>query len=117
MALITSHTLNSSNGTHAGGLPVMLTELPTGRILFQTVMDEAGRLSETVEVAASDPATVYELCFTTGPYWDAQNLQEAGARISDQIVLRFCISNTEARYHMPIILSPHGHSVWMSVPE
>jgi 5-hydroxyisourate hydrolase len=117
MALVTSHTLNSSNGTHAGGIAVTLSNLDNGDVLFKEYMDEGGRLSETVDVSGADPKTVYEICFTTEPYWRAQNIPQVGARISDQIVLRFSMPDPDARYHMPLILSPNGYSVWMSVPE
>ena len=86
MALVTSHTLNSSNGTHAGGIAVTLSNLDNGDVLFAGYMDEGGRLSETVDVSGADPKTVYEICFTTAPYWHTQNLPQQGARISDQIV-------------------------------
>ena len=43
MALVTSHTLNSSNGTHAGGIAVTLSNLDNGNILFTGYMDEGGR--------------------------------------------------------------------------
>ena len=117
MALVTSHTLNSSNGTHAGGIAVTLSNLDNGDVLFIGYMDEGGRLSETVDVSGADPKTVYEICFTTAPYWHAQDLPQQGARISDQIVLRFSMPDPDARYHMPVILSPNGYSVWMSIPE
>lgn len=117
MALVTSHTLNSSNGTHAGGIAVTLSNLDNGDVLFTGEMDEAGRLSETVDVSGNDPKTVYEICFKTVPYWQAQDMPQQGARISDEIVLRFSMPDPDARYHMPVILSPNGYSVWMSIPE
>ncbi len=117
MALVTSHTLNSSNGTHAGGIAVTLSNLDNGDVLFTGQMDEAGRLSETVDVSGNDPKTVYEICFKTVPYWQAQDMPQQGARISDEIVLRFSMPDPDARYHMPVILSPNGYSVWMSIPE
>ena len=117
MALVTSHTLNSSNGTHAGGIAVTLSNLDNGDVLFTGHMDEAGRLSETVDVSGNDPKTVYEICFKTVPYWQAQDMPQQGARISDEIVLRFSMPDPDARYHMPVILSPNGYSVWMSIPE
>jgi 5-hydroxyisourate hydrolase len=31
-----------------------------------------------------------------------------------EIVLRFAMPDPASRYHMPVILSPHGYSVWWS---
>ena len=43
MATLTSHTLNGSDGTHAGGIPVTLTNLNSGAVVLTTAMDGGGR--------------------------------------------------------------------------
>jgi len=73
MATVSSHTLNGVDGSHAGGIAVRLVDLATGRTVFDTRMDDGGRLTQ--EVAAPGP---------------------------------------EGRYHIPLILSPHGYSLWSS---
>ena len=44
MAILTSHTLNGTDGTHAGGIKVMFSQLG-GEKIFETKMDEGGRLN------------------------------------------------------------------------
>ena len=44
MAVVSSHTLNGVDGTHAGGIAVSLRNLNTGETLFDTAMDDGGRL-------------------------------------------------------------------------
>jgi len=112
MATISSHTLNGTDGTHAGGIDVTLTG-PNG-LVFEAQMDAGGRLSHDVPADRIDPEVMYELVFQTGSYWEARNIPRQGPQIMDQVVLRFRMPDPEARYHMPIIISPNGYSCWWS---
>ncbi len=115
MAVISSHTLNGMDGTHASGIPVALKNLSSGEILFDSFTDEGGRLSEHVDVTGNDPATEYELCFKTGIFWEDRSCGHiVTARI---IAFRFIMPVSAARYHIPVVLSPNSFSCWMSVPE
>ena len=115
MATITSHTLNSVDGTHAGGIPVTLTVIESGNTLFSTHTDAAGRLQEQVDTSLLNAEHRYELTFYPAQYW-ADTGVKAMCCI-DEIVLRFKIPDPDARYHMPVILSPNGYSTWASVQE
>ena len=48
MAVVTSHTLNGTDGTHAGGIAVTMANCATGEVLFATEMDPGGRLSQEI---------------------------------------------------------------------
>ncbi len=115
MATVSSHSLNGSDGTHAGGIPVRLVNLSTGETLFQSAMDAGGRLSETVDLSTANPDDRYEIVFETGVYWSAKDITHP--RPVEEIVLRFRMPNPEARYHMPVILSPNSYTCWLSLPE
>ena len=115
MAVVSSHTLNGADGTHAGGVVVRLVNLSTGSELFMSETDAGGRLLETVDLAGANPADRYELVFDTGQFWTTQGV--AHSQRIDEIVLRFAMPDPAARYHMPIILSPNSYSTWASVPE
>ncbi len=112
MAVVSTHTLNAVDGSHAGGIAVRLANLTTGETVFDTHVDDGGRLLR--EVAAPDPAARYELVFQTGAYWQDRVSDSHGTRIMDEIVIRFAMPDAEGRYHMPLILSPHGCSLWCS---
>ncbi len=115
MAVVSSHILNSVDGSHAGGIPVRLSSLSGGKLLAQTETDGAGRLSLVVDLSNADRAERYELCFLVGQFWQEQ--PDYGDHLIEEIVLRFEMPDPVARYHMPLILSPHGYSTWKSVPE
>ena len=112
MATVSSHTLNGTDGTHAGGIVVTMTG-PNG-VVFQAEMDEGGRLSQDIHPAQIDQNAIYELVFQTGPYWLTRSIPRTGPQIMDEIALRFRMPDPDARYHMPIILSPNGYSCWWS---
>ena len=115
MATISSHTLNSVDGSHAGGVAVTLINIDTGTTLFTTHMDDAGRLQKQVSSDDLNPDHRYELSFYPARYWADQGIE--AAHCIDEIVLRFKMPDPDARYHMPVILSPNGYSTWASVPE
>ena len=110
MATLTSHTLNGSDGTHAGGIPVTLTNLATDTVTLTAQMGEGGRLLETINAGYIDPDAMYKLVFDTAGYWAARNLP---ATIT-QIALRFTMPDPEGAYHMPVILNPNSYSIWTS---
>ena len=109
MAILTSHTLNGTDGTHAGGIEVIFS-LVGGEKIFETKMDEGGRLNEEIGSKYLDPTFSYELVFETGPYW----IERGYKQMLDQVVLRFNMPDPNSNYHMPVIISPNSYSVWWS---
>ena len=117
MAIISSHTLNGMNGTHASGFPVRLINITKHSEIFSTSMNNNGRLEKTVDLSMTDATDKFELIFDTGVYWNSLGLSAPDNQIISEVVLRFYMPNKNARYHMPVILSPNSYSIWSSVPE
>ena len=115
MATVSAHVLSGLDGTHVGGLDVSLVNLTSGRSLFRTKTDSHGRLSEVVDLHDADPGDRYELVFHTLSYWRSVGINTDNC--IQEIVLRFLAPDSEARYHRPVILSPHSYSAWASLPE
>ena len=117
MATISSHTLNSVDGTHAGGIAVALYRIGPSEerdLVFETATDEGGRLSETVAADTVDSGARYELVLQTGDYFATRIPTEYGAQNVREVVVRFTMPDPEARYHIPMMLAPHSYSVWWS---
>ena len=112
MAIISSHTLNGMNGTHAGGFPVRLVNITKNSEIFSTSIDNNGRLEENVDLSLNDSTDKYELIFDTGVYWNSLGISASNNQIISEVVLRFSMPNKNARYHMPVILSPNSYSTW-----
>jgi len=117
MAIISSHTLNGMNGTHAGGFPVRLINITKNSEIFSTNIDNNGRLEENIDLSLNDVTDKFELIFDTGVYWNSLGLSASDDQIITEVVLRFSMPNKNARYHMPVILSPNSYSIWSSQPE
>ena len=115
MAQISSHLLNGADGTHAAGVAMRLVCVETGRELLGAATDASGRISEFVDRSNFAASALFEISFRTGDYWRSRGITDA--HILEEIALRFTMPDPEARYHLPLIISPNGHSGWVSQPE
>ena len=107
MATISSHILNSVTGKSAVGIRVELVCLVNEnerQVIFDILSDEEGRISEIVNAQDSD----YELIFHTADYFSVDQTPVKKA------IIRFEMQDNEKRYHMPMMLAPHSHSLWWS---
>ena len=62
-----------------------------------------------------------ELVFSTAAYVSANMVQELAGQSSaepvvDEVVVRLNCSEAGARYHVPLVLSPHSCTLWWSEP-
>ena len=114
MATLTSHLLNGVYGTHAAQVDMTLTRLASdgGReLVLSAKSDNGGRLSVTVNTFAN---AKYEMAIACAAYFHDQNLRRTGLQIVEDIVIRFSMPDPEARYHIPVIMSPNSYSCWWS---
>ncbi|MGI9388775.1 MAG: hydroxyisourate hydrolase [Boseongicola sp.] len=118
MAIVSSHTLNSVDGTHAGGIVVTLTRIDADgkrTTVFETATDDGGRLSQDIDSEAIGPGASFEMIFQSGAYFEQMNLPASGLKTVRDIVIRFEMPDPEARYHLPVMLAPNSYSVcWSS---
>ena len=112
MAELTTHILNGLDGTHADGVRIELIHHDSSNRVFDTRTDDGGRLSVNIPADQIDTQSRYDLVIHTGEYWASR--MPASEQIIDPIVLRFAMADANARYHMPVIISPHGYSTWKS---
>ena len=113
MARLSTHVLDMSRGIPAVGIPVELHLLADGqrRLIATAVTDADGRTGPLAPVEQVE-AGVYELTFRTREY-----LSRSGAALTeppflDEIVVRVGIADPSGRYHVPLLLSPYGYSVY-----
>jgi 5-hydroxyisourate hydrolase len=102
---LTTHVLDTTHGTGAGGMRVALRRLsPEPALLAEQALDAGGRaqLLEPGTLAAG----VYELLFEVGAYFGA------AAGFLDQVPVRFRVDDAGSHYHVPLIVSPFGYSTY-----
>ena len=114
MAIVSSHALNAVDGTHAGGIIVKFKSLSNERYFFSSIMDSGGRLKEEINPNLIDINEYCELTFYTQDYWNKKGLFDEKNQILNEIIFRFKMINVNSSYHIPIIISPHSYSVWLS---
>ena len=117
MAVVSSHVLNGVDGTHARSVGVALHELAQDgfrRRVFASETDAGGRMVQTIEARDVNPLADYELVLASGTYWASVYPGENKNQIICEVVLRFRMPDNNAKYHMPVILSPNSYSTWLS---
>ncbi len=112
MGRITTHVLDTCLGRPASGVVVSL-ERPTGAdeapvILGCGATDEDGRLQVLSPTARLLATGIYRLIFDTGAYYGARGVETLYPEVS----VTFEVRDGHARYHIPLLLSPHGYSTY-----
>lgn len=109
---LTTHVLDTANGTPAQGMRIALYRLDGGRrLLKEVVTNHDGRTDAQILPAAEFETGEYELVFHVGDWLDAQGHQAPKPRFLDQIPLRFGMSEQD-HYHVPLLISPYGFSTY-----
>ena len=114
MAIISSHVLDSVVGSHAAGIRVQCFLLSgESRVLvFDVNANDEGRITE--QVSSVTAAEQYELVFYAKDYFNGLSLPTIGDPVMTEVVTRLSVNNDAAKYHVPVVLSPHSYTVWWS---
>ena len=110
MATLSSHLLNSVNGTHASGVKVIIYQIHSSsnkKIFFETETDDGGRIIKDFELSNDDCACEYEMVCKTAAYFSEK-------KVVSEIIIKFKMEDPKKKYHLPIIISPNGYSIWWS---
>ena len=109
MSHLTTHALDTALGTGAVGLRVALMRVsPYAEALVEAVLDERGRATLT---EALEPG-VYELRFQVAEYHRGLGVPISDPPFLDEVSIRFGVSDANANYHVPLLVSPYGYSTY-----
>ena len=109
MPSISTHVLNSENGTHVAGLTVTLTLIrPNGakKKIFSNKTDTGGRLLEDFDFPLTSNE-IFEIEFKLSDI----HIKKKGIYCRD-IIFRVSFSSDNEKFHIPIIVSQNGASTW-----
>jgi 5-hydroxyisourate hydrolase len=101
---LSTHVLDAVSGLPATGVPVTLLDAHHA-VLANAVTDDDGRIANLADDLA---AAVYRLRFDTATYFAAQGI----TGFYPEIVIAFEITDTAARHHVPVLLSPYAYSTY-----
>ena len=110
MATLSSHLLNSVDGTHACGVKVIINQINSSGekvIFFESETDNGGRILKDFDLSKDDCNCDYEMVCKTSDYFSEK-------KIVSEITIKFRMEDPKKKYHLPIIISPNGYSIWWS---
>jgi len=112
MGRLTTHILDTANGTPAGGVNIRLFAVGgTRELLDSTRSNAAGRTDAPLLDGDAIRPGIYELEFDIGDYFAARGQGGSGTRFLDTVVVRFGIDGT-SHYHVPLLASPWSYSTY-----
>ncbi len=111
---LSTHVLDAARGCPAEGMRLTLHRIDgDDRILLaDTVTDADGRTEGPVLPASAFRTGTYELLFHAGDYLRATGQAGEDPLFLDLIPIRFGMSDPEAHYHVPLLLSPFSFSTY-----
>ena len=105
---LSTHVLDTSKGTPAAGVAFRL--LQGGAVLFEGETDADGRCPALRGVSLGIGR--YRLEFSVAEYFRNGGVKLPDPPFLDVISIDFGIGDTEAHYHVPLLLSPYGYSTY-----
>ena len=117
MAIFSSHILNSLNGKHASHVKFSIFKINSEGIkdiFLESFTDNEGRLTREIDLSKDDCLCTFEMVVYLGDYFNTNSKEFFKDRIVSEIVVRFNMDDPFKQYHIPIIISPNGYSIWWS---
>ena len=111
---LTTHVLDTARGTPAAGIAVTLYRIEgANRLKLSAAQTNAdGRTEAPILPKGQFSIGTYELVFEAKAYLDRTAPGSDTPRFLDEIALRFGVSDADAHYHVPLLLSPYGYSTY-----
>ena len=110
MAIFSTHLLDSIDGTHARDVEIVIYKLENNKkvTFLEDKTDSNGRMLKEFELTKEDCESDYEMVINSGNYFNNSS------DIINEIIVKFKMKDTEKKYHIPLIISPNGYSIWWS---
>lgn len=111
---LTTHVLDTAKGCPAAGLKIALYEVSgkSHRKIAETVTNDDGRTDSPILPADAFRTGTYELVFFAGDYLRVSGQAGDDPLFLDEVPIRFGMSDADAHYHVPLLLSPFGYSTY-----
>ena len=114
MGKLTTHVLDTARGKPAAGVVIWLYRV-TGnshKKIAEVVTNADGRTDGPLLEGKALTEGSYELVFHAGDYLRATGQAAGGILFLDQIPIRFGITDADAHYHVPLLISPFAYSTY-----
>jgi len=111
MSAITTHILDTSSGSPAAGIPVVLerkTHTSGWQSVAEGITDIDGRLKDLLSPTEAFLPGHYRLIFDTASYFLLRSIE----CFFPLITIGFVVKDPAQHYHVPLLLSPFGYSTY-----
>ncbi|MGB0784354.1 MAG: hydroxyisourate hydrolase [Marinomonas sp.] len=120
MGYLTTHILDTTQGIAAAGVEIHLyRHLDNGQRerIHRTFSNDDGRCDQPLLEGDRFTNGVYELEFVIDAYFSKQSSNEENSASTaphflNTVVIRFGISDENAHYHIPLLVSPYSYSTY-----
>jgi 5-hydroxyisourate hydrolase len=111
---LTTHVLDTARGMPVGGLVIWLYRISgnSHHKIAEAVTNADGRTDTPILPKGRMGPGTYELLFHAGDYLRATGQAGPEPLFLDQVPIRFGLSDGDAHYHVPLLLSPYGYSTY-----
>ncbi len=110
MSQITTHVLDTAQGTPAAGIEIRLENLTSDHKwaeMAKGFTNADGRISDLLDNDVRLEPGQYRMVFEVGSYFSAQQVKYFYPYVS----VSFILDSTD-HYHIPLLISPFGYSTY-----
>ncbi|HEX3358789.1 MAG TPA: hydroxyisourate hydrolase [Tepidisphaeraceae bacterium] len=113
MAKLSTHVLDTAHGRPAGGMKIDFFKVEqAGNVLIKTVTTNKDGRTDQPLLEGNLTAGTYELLFHVGDFFRQSGDQITQPPFLDVVPIRFGIADTNANYHVPLLVSPWSYSTY-----
>ena len=114
MGNLTTHVLDTANGTPAAGMHITLYRLgpATPEKLLAQHLNHDGRADAPLLAGAAFQPGRYRLVFGVAAYFRERGAALADPPFIDEVPLDFGIADVSLHYHVPLLVSPWSYSTY-----
>lgn len=111
---LSTHVLDTAHGCPAHGMQIELWSLDSDKPkLLKTVHTNSdGRTDSPLLTTDELRVGKYELVFFVGDYFATRKAALPKVRFLDRVPVRFGIADSDAAYHVPLLVSPWAYSTY-----
>lgn len=112
---LTTHVLDMTQGLPAENVQIDLWQLDAdgSRTFLQTFKTNSdGRVDGPLLEGDNMTSGEYELIFHAASYFQSQEHATSKPPFLTEVPVRFGISDTNAHYHVPLLMAPGGYSTY-----
>jgi 5-hydroxyisourate hydrolase len=109
---LTTHVLDTAAGIPAAGMLIRLLKADTREAIREVRTNADGRCDGPLLEGEGLIQGKYVLAFSVGEYFRARGVETADPPFLDIVEVVFGLAETNAHYHVPLLVSPWAYSTY-----